>query len=58
MYSSSELTFIMRKVKKGKSIIFKIAILLYEGFDKPEAVDISPNPGRSDPLFIIQAKKI
>ncbi|KAJ1428015.1 hypothetical protein B484DRAFT_329774 [Ochromonadaceae sp. CCMP2298] len=27
------------------------------GFAPPEGVDISPNPGRSDPLYIIQAKK-
>jgi len=27
------------------------------GFDKPEAFDISPKPGRTDPMYIIQAKK-
>lgn len=27
------------------------------GFEPPSAVDISPNPGRSDPLFIIRGKK-
>ena len=27
------------------------------GFMPPEGVDISPNPGRSDPMFIIQARK-
>ena len=27
------------------------------GFQPPEALDISPNLGRSDPMFIIQAKK-
>ncbi len=27
------------------------------GFEQPSAVDISPNPGRSDPLYIVQAKK-
>jgi hypothetical protein len=27
------------------------------GFENLEAIDISPNPGRSDPLFIIQATK-
>eukprot|EP01031_Cornospumella_fuschlensis_P027792 gene27792-33567_t len=27
------------------------------GFEKAEAFDISPNPGRSDPMFIIQARK-
>ena len=27
------------------------------GFDKPEAFDISPKPGRSDPMYIIQARK-
>ena len=26
------------------------------GFAPPESLDISPNPGRSDPLFIIRAK--
>jgi hypothetical protein len=26
-------------------------------FQSPEALDISPQPGRSDPLFIIQARK-
>jgi len=25
-------------------------------YQKPEALDISPNPGRSDPMYIIQAK--
>lgn len=27
------------------------------GYEKPESLDISPFPGRSDPMFIIQAKK-
>jgi SAM-dependent methyltransferase len=27
------------------------------GFEKPESFDISPHPGRSDPMYIIQAKK-
>jgi hypothetical protein len=27
------------------------------GFDKPESLDISLNPGRSDPMYIIQARK-
>lgn len=27
------------------------------GFEKPESLDISPNPGRSDPMYIIQARK-
>ena len=27
------------------------------GFDKPESFDISPSPGWSDPMFIIQGKK-
>lgn len=26
-------------------------------FEPPKAVDISPNPGRSDPMFIVQAAK-
>ena len=26
-------------------------------FDPPECNDISPNPGRSDPLYIVKAKK-
>ena len=26
------------------------------GFDKPETHNISPNPGQSDPLFIVQAR--
>ncbi|KAL7566107.1 hypothetical protein ACA910_003881 [Epithemia clementina (nom. ined.)] len=30
----------------------------YSGlFDPPESLDISPNPGRSDPLYIVKAKK-
>jgi len=28
-----------------------------EGFEPPEAFDISPNPGRSDPMYIVQATK-
>jgi ubiquinone/menaquinone biosynthesis C-methylase UbiE len=28
-----------------------------QGFSAPEAFDISPFPGRSDPMYIIQAKK-
>mmetsp|Transcript_31924 Transcript_31924/g.42149 ORF Transcript_31924/g.42149 Transcript_31924/m.42149 type:complete len:269 (-) Transcript_31924:334-1140(-) len=28
------------------------------GFEAPEAIDISPNPGRSDPMYIVQAKKL
>lgn len=27
------------------------------GFDPPQCTDASPNPGRSDPLFIVTAKK-
>ena len=27
------------------------------GFEPPESEDISPNPGRSDPLYIISASK-
>jgi SAM-dependent methyltransferase len=27
------------------------------GFDAPEAVDISPNPGRSDPMYVVYARK-
>jgi hypothetical protein len=27
------------------------------GFNQPKALEISPNPGRSDPMFIIQASK-
>mmetsp|Transcript_11641 Transcript_11641/g.17896 ORF Transcript_11641/g.17896 Transcript_11641/m.17896 type:complete len:270 (-) Transcript_11641:372-1181(-) len=27
------------------------------GFNAPEALDISPNPGRSDPMYIVQATK-
>jgi len=26
-------------------------------FEAPKCVDISPNPGRSDPMFIVQAAK-
>lgn len=28
------------------------------GFEPPKAVDISPNPGRSDPMYIVYSKKI
>ncbi|CAN4077095.1 unnamed protein product [Withania somnifera] len=28
------------------------------GFEPPQAVDISPNPGRSDPMYIIYSRKI
>ncbi|KAF5748491.1 S-adenosyl-L-methionine-dependent methyltransferases superfamily protein [Tripterygium wilfordii] len=27
------------------------------GFEPPHAVDISPNPGRSDPMYIVQSRK-
>jgi hypothetical protein len=27
------------------------------GFEPPFALDLSPNPGRSDPLFVVEAKK-
>ena len=27
------------------------------GFDAPKSLDISPNPGRSDPMFIVKAQK-
>jgi hypothetical protein len=27
------------------------------GFNPPQSLDISPNPGRSDPMYIIQATK-
>ncbi|KAK1289415.1 hypothetical protein QJS10_CPB18g00816 [Acorus calamus] len=27
------------------------------GFDPPEAVDISPNPGRTDPMYVVYARK-
>lgn len=27
------------------------------GFEPPYALDLSPNPGRSDPLYIVEAKK-
>ena len=27
-------------------------------FTPPQAEDISPNPGRSDPMYIISAKKV
>ncbi|KAK1313869.1 hypothetical protein QJS10_CPA06g01007 [Acorus calamus] len=27
------------------------------GFDPPEAVDISPNPGRTDPMYVVNARK-
>lgn len=27
------------------------------GFEPPSCDDISPNPGRSDPLYIVKAKK-
>jgi len=26
-------------------------------FEPPSCIDASPNPGRSDPLFIVRAKK-
>ncbi|KAI3782804.1 hypothetical protein L2E82_12860 [Cichorium intybus] len=28
------------------------------GFEPPQAVDISPNPGRSDPMYIVHSKKL
>ncbi|KAI9118826.1 hypothetical protein K1719_010271 [Acacia pycnantha] len=28
------------------------------GFEPPQAVDISPNPGRSDPLYIVYSRKL
>nr|GMC96199.1 Methyltransferase type 11 [Ipomoea batatas] len=28
------------------------------GFEPPEAVDISPNPGRSDPMYIVYSRKL
>ncbi|KAG9144081.1 hypothetical protein Leryth_013732 [Lithospermum erythrorhizon] len=28
------------------------------GFEPPQAVDISPNPGRSDPMYIVYSRKI
>ncbi|XP_020521658.1 uncharacterized protein LOC18432221 isoform X3 [Amborella trichopoda] len=28
------------------------------GFDPPEALDISPNPGRSDPMYVVYARKL
>ncbi|CAK9326703.1 unnamed protein product [Citrullus colocynthis] len=28
------------------------------GFEPPQAVDISPNPGRSDPMYIVYSKKL
>ncbi|XP_048492119.1 uncharacterized protein LOC104903974 isoform X3 [Beta vulgaris subsp. vulgaris] len=28
------------------------------GFDPPKAVDISPNPGRSDPMYIVYSRKV
>nr|GMC92570.1 Malonyl-[acyl-carrier protein] O-methyltransferase [Ipomoea batatas] len=28
------------------------------GFELPEAVDISPNPGRSDPMYIVEGMKV
>ncbi|KAK1365293.1 Cytidine deaminase-like [Heracleum sosnowskyi] len=28
------------------------------GFEPPKAVDISPNPGRSDPMYIVYSKKL
>ena len=27
------------------------------GFEPPEAVDISPNKGRSDPMYVVIGKK-
>lgn len=27
------------------------------GFDPPEGIDISPNPGRSDPMYVVTAVK-
>jgi len=27
------------------------------GFDNPQAFDISPNPGVTDPMYIVQARK-
>jgi hypothetical protein len=27
------------------------------GFDEPEAFDISPHPGKTDPMYIVQARK-
>ncbi|CAM9849850.1 unnamed protein product, partial [Discosporangium mesarthrocarpum] len=27
------------------------------GFDPPTSHDISPNPGRSDPMYIVEARK-
>ncbi|XXG56272.1 hypothetical protein AAC387_Pa03g3732 [Persea americana] len=29
-----------------------------EGFEPPQAVDISPNPGRSDPMYIVYSRKV
>ncbi|KAJ4953078.1 hypothetical protein NE237_029910 [Protea cynaroides] len=28
------------------------------GFEPPQAVDISPNPGRSDPMYIVHSRKV
>ncbi|KFK29514.1 hypothetical protein AALP_AA7G144200 [Arabis alpina] len=28
------------------------------GFEPPQAVDISPNPGRSDPMFVVYSRKL
>ncbi|KAJ9547911.1 hypothetical protein OSB04_020454 [Centaurea solstitialis] len=28
------------------------------GFEPPQAVDISPNPGRSDPMYIVHSRKL
>ncbi|KAF5935109.1 hypothetical protein HYC85_026238 [Camellia sinensis] len=28
------------------------------GFEPPQAVDISPNPGRSDPMYIVYSRKL
>ncbi|XP_076955382.1 uncharacterized protein LOC143630191 [Bidens hawaiensis] len=28
------------------------------GFEPPQAIDISPNPGRSDPMYIVHSKKL
>jgi len=28
-----------------------------EGFEEPESISISPNPGKSDPMYIVQARK-
>jgi hypothetical protein len=28
------------------------------GFEAPQAVDISPNPGRSDPMYVVYSRKL